>query len=326
MTNRSVAVFDLGGVLIDWNPRHLYRKLFDGDEVAMEHFLANVCTTSWNSQQDAGRTFAEACASLKLEHPSHAGLIEAWIERQPEMVAGAIGGTVEIVAELRARKVPLYALSNWSAETFPIVLKRFEFLHWFQGIVLSGEVRLLKPDPRIFHLFFKTHGIDPADAVYIDDLRANVEAATALGMHGIVFADPASLREELVKLGLLDAADARIEHAAAWVGNLERARAFYERWFKATAGPMYSSAKRDFKSYFLSLGTGARLELMKSPGEDSRPAHLAISVGSRAAVDRLIQEMEAAGVRIVSAPRITGDGYYEAVIADSEGNLLEITS
>ena len=292
----------------------------------MEHFLANVCTTSWNSQQDAGRTFAEACASLKLEHPSHAGLIEAWIERQPEMVAGAIGGTVEIVAELRARKVPLYALSNWSAETFPIVLKRFEFLHWFQGIVLSGEVRLLKPDPRIFHLFFKTHGIDPADAVYIDDLRANVEAATALGMHGIVFADPASLREELVKLGLLDAADARIEHAAAWVGNLERARAFYERWFKAAAAPMYSSAKRNFKSYFLSLGTGARLELMKSPGEDSRPAHLAISVGSRAAVDRLIQEMEAAGVRIVSAPRITGDGYYEAVIADSEGNLLEITS
>jgi 2-haloacid dehalogenase len=326
MANCSVVVFDLGGVLIDWNPRHLYRKLFDGDEAAMEHFLANVCTASWNSQQDAGRTFAEACALLKLEHPNHAELIDAWIERQPEMVAGAIDGTVEILAELRARRVPLYALSNWSAETFPIVLKRFEFLHWFQGIVLSGEVRLVKPDPRIFNLFFKTHGIDAAEAVYIDDLKANVETATALGVHGVLFTDPASLREELVKLGLLDAADARIEHAAAWVADLERARAFYERWFKATAGPMYSSSKRDLKSYFLSLGSGPRLELMTTPGEVSRPAHLAISVGSRAAVDRLIKEMEAAGVRIVSAPQLTGDGYYEAVIADTEGNLLEITS
>jgi 2-haloacid dehalogenase len=329
MNNRLVVVFDLGGVLIDWNPRHLYRKLFAGDEAAMEDFLANVCTASWNSQQDAGRTFAEACASLKSEHPSHAELIDAWIERQPEMVAGSIGGTVEILAELRGRKVPLYALSNWSAETFPIALKRFEFLHWFQGIVLSGEVRLLKPDPRIFHLFFKTHGIDPGEAIYIDDLKANVEAATALGMHGILFTDPASLRRELVKLGLLDAGGdsvARIEHTAAWVGDLERARAFYERWFKATAEPMYSSAKRDFKSYFLSLGSGPRLELMTTPGEASRAAHLAISVGSRAAVDLLIQEMEAAGVRIVSAPRITGDGYYEAVIADTEGNLLEITA
>ncbi|MFY9791426.1 MAG: HAD-IA family hydrolase [Candidatus Sulfotelmatobacter sp.] len=329
MANRSVVVFDLGGVLIDWNPRHLYRKLFAGDDAAMEHFLANVCTASWNSQQDAGRTFAEACALLKPEHPGHAELIDAWIERQAEMLGGAIGGTVEILAELRALRVPLYALSNWSAETFPIALKRFEFLHWFQGIVLSGEVRLLKPDPRIFQLFFKTHGIDPAEAVYVDDLRPNVEAATALGMHGIVFTDPAALRRELVTLGLLDAAvdsTARIEHAAAWVGNLERARAFYERWFKATTGPKYSSTKRDFKSYFLSLGSGPRLELMTSPGEDSRPAHLAISVGSRAAVDRLIQEMEVAGVRIVSAPRITGDGYYEAVIADTEGNLIEITS
>ncbi len=329
MANRSVVVFDLGGVLIDWDPRHLYRKLFAGDEAAMEHFLANVCTASWNSQQDAGRTFAEACALLKSQHPGHAELIDAWIERQAEMLGGAIGGTVEILAELRARKVPLYALSNWSAETFPISLKRFEFLHWFQGIVLSGEVRLLKPDPRIFHLFFKTHGVDPAEAVYIDDMEKNVETAIAMGMHGIVFTDPASLRRELAKLGLVDAArdsSARIEHAAAWVGDLERARQFYERWFKATSGPMYSSTKRDFKSYFLSLGSGPRLELMTSPGEDSRPAHLAISVGSRAAVDHLIQEMQAAGVRILSVPRLTGDGYYEAVIADTEGNLLEITS
>jgi 2-haloacid dehalogenase len=323
--NRSVAVFDLGGVLIDWNPRHLYRKLFGGDDAAMEHFLANVCTTSWNSQQDAGRTFGEACAALKLEHPSHAELIDAWFLRQREMVAGDIPGTVEILAELRARGVPLYAVSNWSLETYPLVTKRFEFLQWFRGIVLSGEVKVIKPDPRIFHFFFETHGVDPAQAVYVDDLKPNVDAANALGMHGILFTDPPALRGELVKLGLLEPA-AHVEHAAAWVGDLERARGFYERWFKASAGPLYSSATRDFKSYFLSLGSGARLELMKSPGEASRQAHVAISVGSREAVDRLVKEMEVAGVRIVSGPRVTGDGYYEAVIADSEGNLIEITS
>jgi 2-haloacid dehalogenase len=330
-----MAVFDLGGVLIDWNPRYLYRKLFAGDDTAMEHFLATVCTQSWNAQQDAGRPFAEACASLKLEHPAHADLIDAWPARQQEMVAGPIPGTVDILAELRARQVPLYALSNWSAETFPLSLKRFDFLHWFQGIVLSGDVRLLKPDPRIFQVFFQTHAIDPAHAVYIDDVEPNVDAATALGMHGIVFTDPPALRSELVKLGLLDPVRkdpvgkdpvGKIDHLAAWVSDLERARTFYERWFKATAGPLYSSATRDFKSRFLSLGSSARLELMTSPGESARPAHLAISVGSREAVDRLVRKMEAAGVRIMSQPRLTGDGYYEAVIADTEGNLVEITS
>lgn len=324
MAHRSVAVFDLGGVLIDWNPRYLYRKLFRGDDAAMEHFLATVCTPSWNALQDAGRSFAEACTSLKSQHPAHAELIDAWILRQEEMVTGAIAGTVAILAELRARGVPLYALSNWSAETFPISVRRFEFLRWFDGVVLSGEVRLLKPDPRIFQHLFEAHAVDPARAVYIDDLEPNVEAAAAHGMHGILFTDPPALRSELVKLGLLDPVG-QIDHVAAWVGDLERARAFYERWFKAAAGPMYSSSKRDFKSCFLSLGSGARLELMTSPGESPRPAHLAVSVGSRDAVDRLVKAMESAGVRIVSAPRLTGDGYYEAVVADSEGNLLEIT-
>jgi len=149
-------------------------------------------------------------------------------------------------------------------------------------------------------------------------------------MHGILFTDPPALRNELVKLGLLDSvgelAAPRIDHAATWVDDLERARAFYERWFKANPGPMYSSSTRDFKSCFLSLGSGARLELMTASGESPRPAHLAVSLGSRDAVDRLVQEMETAGVRIVNRPRITGDGYYEAVIADSEGNLLEITA
>jgi 2-haloacid dehalogenase len=203
MPNRSIAVFDLGGVLIDWNPRYLYRKLFDGDDEAMEHFLANICTSNWNAQQDAGRTLAEACALLKRDHPAHAKFIDAWMERYDEMLAGPIHGTVDVLAELRRRGVPIYALSNWSAETFPAALKRFDFLRWFRGTLLSGDVRLLKPDPRIFNVFFETHGVDPAQAVYIDDLPANVDAARALGMHGIRFTDPAALRGELVQVGLI---------------------------------------------------------------------------------------------------------------------------
>jgi 2-haloacid dehalogenase len=199
--SRSVAVFDLGGVLVDWNPRYLYRKLFAGDDAAMEHFLAHVCSPAWNSQQDAGRSFAEGCALLKHEHPDYAELIDAWYERHGEMLAGPIAGTVEILAELRARGIPLYALSNWSTETFPTAKKRFEFLQWFDGVLLSGEVRLTKPDRRIFRHFFETFGIDPAEAVFVDDLPPNAEAASALGMHGILFTNPPALRNELANIG-----------------------------------------------------------------------------------------------------------------------------
>ncbi len=203
MTPRSIAVFDLGGVLIDWNPRYLYRKLFDGDDAAMEHFLANICTSQWNVQQDAGRTLAEGCAILKKNHPDHAKYIDAWMERYEEMLAGPIHGTVNLLAELRSHGVPIYALSNWSAETFPAAQKRFDFLQWFDGILLSGHVRLVKPDPRIFRLFFETHAVNPAQAVYIDDLQPNVDSAAALGMHGIRFTDPAALRSELMNVGLI---------------------------------------------------------------------------------------------------------------------------
>ena len=202
MAERSIAVFDLGGVLIDWDPRYLYRKLFDGDTEAMEDFLATVCTQSWNEQQDAGRPFADACASLKLLHPHKASLIDAWAQRYDEMLAGPISGAVDILTTLNSQRVPLYALSNWSAETFPAAQKRFEFLKWFRGIMLSGEVKLLKPDPRIFALFVETFAIDPALTIYIDDRRPNVEVATALGMHGIHFTDARALRTELAGLGL----------------------------------------------------------------------------------------------------------------------------
>jgi HAD superfamily hydrolase (TIGR01509 family) len=199
-TQRSVAVFDLGGVLIDWNPRHLYRKLFDGDDAAMEHFLANICTQAWNHEQDAGRTFAEGCALLKAMHPHEAQRIDAWFERYDEMLAGPIQGTVDILAELRGQGVPIYALSNWSSETFPFAAKRFEFLKWFNGIMLSGEVGLVKPDAEFFEHFFKTFAVDPASAVFVDDLEPNIKGAAAVGMHGIRFTNPTALRAELRKM------------------------------------------------------------------------------------------------------------------------------
>jgi 2-haloacid dehalogenase len=201
--NRSVVVFDLGGVLIDWDPRHLYRKLFAGDEAAMEHFLANVCTHEWNRGQDAGRSFAEGARLLKLEHPDKAELIDAYGARFDEMMAGPITGAVEILAELRERGTPLYGLTNFSAETYPCALARFHFLGWFRGVLVSGEVKAIKPDRRIYELLLERFGIDPHQAVYIDDVAANAAAARQFGIHGIHFTTPAALRKELVRLALL---------------------------------------------------------------------------------------------------------------------------
>jgi 2-haloacid dehalogenase len=200
---RSVAIFDLGGVLIDWNPRYLYRKLFNGDEAAMEHFLANVCTQAWNEMQDAGRPFAEACAILKREHHDKAELIDAWTARFGEMLAGPIQGTVDIMAELRARGVPLFALTNWSAETYPLALERFDFLGWFRGVLVSGQERMIKPDPRIYRLLLSRFEIDPASAVYIDDNPRNAAAADAFGLRSIHFTEPEALRRTLRSVGLL---------------------------------------------------------------------------------------------------------------------------
>ena len=201
---RDIVVFDLGGVLVDWNPRHLYRKLFAGDEAAMEGFLATVCTHEWNRGQDAGRSFAEAARLLKERHPPEmAALIDAYGERFQEMIAGPIPGTLAILAELRGRGMPLYALSNWSAETYPPAVARFDFLGWFDGIVISGREGVIKPDPRLYQILLQRFAIDPRRAVYIDDVQANAAAAAAVGMHGIHFTTPGALRADLAELGLL---------------------------------------------------------------------------------------------------------------------------
>ncbi|MEJ0067733.1 MAG: HAD-IA family hydrolase [Pseudomonadota bacterium] len=171
----------------------------------MERFLSTVCTQAWNECQDAGRSFADAVVELHAVHPDKTTLIDAYGARFDEMMAGPIDGTVEILAALRARGVPLYALTNFSAETYPLALRRFEFLQWFRGVLVSGEERLLKPDPRIFALLLERFAIPPAAAVYIDDRAQNIAAAAALGLHAIQFTEPAALRRALEALGLLAA-------------------------------------------------------------------------------------------------------------------------
>ncbi|WP_315838251.1 HAD family phosphatase [Bradyrhizobium prioriisuperbiae] len=201
-STRTTVVFDLGGVLIDWNPRHLYRKLFVGDDAGMERFLSEVCTNEWNLQQDAGRTFAEGAALLKAEHPEQADLIDAFHKRWPETIGGAIDGTVAILRELKEANTPLYALTNWSHETF-VHASQFAFMSWFGGVVVSGEEKLIKPDPAIYHLLMDRYGLVAETMVYIDDNTRNAQAATDLGMHGIHFTSPDALRRELTALGLL---------------------------------------------------------------------------------------------------------------------------
>jgi 2-haloacid dehalogenase len=192
----KAAVFDLGGVLIDWDPRYLYRKLL-ADEAAVEEFLATVCTPEWNAEQDRGRPFADGVAELVERHPAHAAAIAAYHERWSEMLGGDIPGTVELLAELREAGVPLYALTNWSAETFGFARERFEFLTWFDGVLVSGEERMIKPDPAIFRLLLDRFGLDPETTLYVDDSPANVAAAGRLGFDAVRFTGPEQLRRDL---------------------------------------------------------------------------------------------------------------------------------
>jgi 2-haloacid dehalogenase len=199
----SAVVFDLGGVLIDWDPRHLYRSLFDDDETAMETFLATVCTPEWNRLQDTGRAWSEAVETLVAEHPEQGELIRAYWERWHETLGDAIQPTVDVLAAVRASGLPVYALSNWSAETFPAARPRYPFLEWFDGIVISGEVRAAKPDRRIYETLLERYDLDPGSTVFIDDVAENVDAARALGIRAIRFTDGAALRRELTALGVL---------------------------------------------------------------------------------------------------------------------------
>jgi len=199
------VIFDLGGVLIEWDPRHLYRSLFAGDQAGMERFLAEICTPAWNLELDRGRPFAEAVAELTLLHPEHAEPIRAYHARWLEMVAGPIDATVAILEELDGRGVPLWALTNWSAETFALVRgdPAYAFLDRFRTIFVSGELRLVKPDPEIFRHALREIGGAPERTLFVDDAEKNVAAAAELGIATHRFTTPERLRADLVRLGLL---------------------------------------------------------------------------------------------------------------------------
>ncbi len=203
----DAVVFDLGGVLIDWNPRHLYRKLFD-DEVEMERFLTEVCSPDWNRRLDAGGSFEEGVGELLPRHRAQEPLIRAWKERWEEMLGGEIAGTLALLEELHSAGMPLYALTNWSAETFPIGRRRFAFLDRFRHILVSGEVGLIKPDPRIFQLLIDRTGLVPERTIFVDDSQANVEAALRIGFQAIRFTGAQELRGDFARLGLLDGSPA----------------------------------------------------------------------------------------------------------------------
>jgi 2-haloacid dehalogenase len=200
----DTILFDLGAVLVDWNPRYLYRPLFEGDEAAMERFLAEIVPNEWNRSMDAGKPFDQAVAERIELYPEHADLIRLWKDGWPRMLADEIPGTVAILGELRGLGYRLYALTNWSAETFPIARERFEFLKWFEDIVVSGEVGLAKPDPAIFELAIARCRLDPGKTVFIDDAVHNVEAARRSGLHALHFQDPSRLRADLRALGLIE--------------------------------------------------------------------------------------------------------------------------
>lgn len=199
----DTVIFDLGGVLIDWSPRYLYRKIFNTEE-EITWFLENICTSEWNDQQDAGRSFEEATELLVKQHPSHEVAIRAWYGRWQETIGGQLSGTVEILERLKESKsVRLYALTNWSAETFPWALNNFEFLHWFEGIVVSGVEKTRKPYPEFYQILFDRYQVTPTKAVFIDDNVKNIEGGRALGLHSLHFQSPEKLREELRALRIL---------------------------------------------------------------------------------------------------------------------------
>ncbi len=202
-TNIKTVIFDLGGVLIDWNPHYVYRHIFDDDE-KLNWFFETVCTSEWNEKQDAGRSLKEATDELVARFPEYENEVRAYYGRWEEMLGGPIHDTVEIFRSLKeANQYRLYALTNWSAETFPVALQRYDFLKWFDGIVMSGEEKTRKPFPEIYQLLLSRFDLDPSETVFIDDSLRNIKGAEAAGIEGIHFQSPAQLKQALLERGIL---------------------------------------------------------------------------------------------------------------------------
>lgn len=197
----DTVIFDLGEVLIPWNPRRLYRKLF-ADEAAMERFLSEVCTPQWNLQQDGGRSLAEGTAERIAAFPSFEDLIRAYYERWDEMLGTPDEESLRLLSELKTGGYRVLALSNWSAETFAQTRPRYPFLEEFEGIVISGVEKLVKPDPAIFRLLCARYAVAPERAVFLDDNSENLQGALAIGMRALHFRSPSQVRAALAAMGV----------------------------------------------------------------------------------------------------------------------------
>ena len=203
MTRPRAVIFDVGGVLFQWSPRFLYERLIEDDR-ALDAFLDNVLTREWHFQHDCGRPFAETSAELIAEFPEHEALISVWQERFNETIPGPVPGTVEILEELDASGVPLFCITNFSGEFWPpFAASRPDVFGRFRDVIVSGDEKRIKPDPAIYALALERFGLAPGEAVFIDDVPANAEAATVAGIQGIHFTGAEALRAELVGLGLL---------------------------------------------------------------------------------------------------------------------------
>jgi 2-haloacid dehalogenase len=199
----NTIILDLGAVLIDWNPHYMYRTIFS-DEEDIKHFLANVATSDWNEEQDAGRPLSEGTEILVQQFPQHEANIRAFYSRWEEMLGDAFWDTVEIFKELKeSGKYKIYALTNWSAETFPIAQSKFDFLNWFDGIVVSGAEKMRKPTPEFYHILLDRYHVKPEEALFIDDNYRNILAAEKLGIKSIHFTSAKELKEELTRLGIV---------------------------------------------------------------------------------------------------------------------------
>lgn len=189
-------IFDVGGVLVDWDPRHLYRDEFD-DVDEMERFLAEVCTWEWHHGHDAGVPFAESIPALANAFPEHAPMIRLWEERYGDMIAGEIPGVVDVLRDLHAQGTRLLVLSNMPSEVWKPLTARFDWFELFDGWVVSGDEKLVKPDPAIYRILLERFGVDPTTSVFVDDREENVAAAVSLGFEAILFRDATSLRRSL---------------------------------------------------------------------------------------------------------------------------------
>jgi 2-haloacid dehalogenase len=199
----TTVIFDLGGVLINWEPRYVYKNVFDSQE-KLDWFFENVCTLDWNEQQDAGYPIAKAVEEKVAEFPEWEKEIRIYYDRWTEMLRGPIDGTVEIFRQLKINTdLKFYALTNWSAELFPIALERYDFLHWFDGRVVSGEEMTRKPFADIYLKLLDRYNVDAAEAIFIDDNFRNIKAAEELGIPSIHFQSPEQLRESLIRQQLL---------------------------------------------------------------------------------------------------------------------------